>query len=802
MSPFLYELRLASRRLLRDWRISLPVVAVFALAISAATSVFTLVDAILYRDLPYADSDRLVRIWSTNPSRDITSFSTSNEDFLDWREAIHSMDLVAFTARNANLTGDGNPLRVIAGGATADFAPLLGIEPIVGRWFTPEEDRPGGANVIVLSHELARDRFNTPDSAVGLMVEIEGQPAQVIGVLPPGFRFADLPPDLWRPLQAQFNPDARDNREIAVLGKLVPGTSFEAAQTELQSVASDIARRYPNQNAGWSARLEKLRTWIVPASVRSGLGVVFGAVLLVLLIACFNIAGLLLARLSRRHKEFVVEMALGAGQWRLVSQGLAEALLLAASGGILGALLADWTISGGRIAAADTLPLAHLAQLDWRALLFAACTVTVATLLTGLVPAFRTTRAQLAESLKEGGRSSVGGRNSSRFRTVLAAGQLALSIALLIAAGLMLQSLQRLQNAPLGFAPEQVVTASIAPPRSAYPSQEAWTALLRSTLDRLRETPGVQSAGFLTGLPFSSGNTSIDIGSNLPSALANGETLQTFWRIASPGYFATMGIPLIEGRDFTETNDGNVAREVVLTRAAAESLWPGERAVGKQILTGSSGPPIDVVGVADDIRLHQLETVSGPGIYVNYRYWSWGVGSFVVKSDGDPSTFVPAIREAVADSDPDLPLYDVGRMTAKVHDAAKVARLNSSLITGFASLAALLATIGIYGVLAFWVDQRRSEFGLRLAVGAQSLDILGLVFRDVGRLFAAAAVTGVGLAWVLSRFLEAALYETDPFSLAVYSAVVTLAGLVTLCASWLPARRAARINPVVALRHE
>lgn len=802
MTSLLHELRQAARRLRKDWRVALPVIAIFALAIGATTAVFTLVDAVLYRDLPFADPDRLVRVWSTNPGRDITRFSTSNEDFLDWRDSLGAIDLAAFTGRSANLTGDGNPVRVIAGLADAGFAPLLGIEPAFGRWFTASEDQPGSPQVAVLSHELARARFGSPEAALGGSVEIEGRPVEVVGVLAQGFRFLDSPADLWRPLQLRFNPDTRDNRDIEVIGKLSAATTLGEARTELESVAAEIARRFPDKNRGWSARYETFREWVVPPSVRVGLSVLLGAVILVLLIACFNVAGLLLARAGRRNKEFVVQAALGAGRRRLISQSLADALVLATAGGLLGALLADWTVSWVRIQAADVLPLSNFARLDWRALLFAAGAVTIATLLTGLAPAFRIVPQRLAEALKEGGRCGSAGRQTNRFRTTLAAGQLALSIALLIGAGLMLQSLDKLRNAPLGFDPNNVIAASIAPPRSAYPSQQSWTALLRATLERLRNTPGVESAGFLTGLPLSPGNTGIDISSNLPSTLNDGETLQTVWRVASPGYFQTMGIRLIEGQDFTETDDGAIARQIILTRAAAETLWPNQSAVGKQVVIGLSGTPIDVIGVVDDIRNRELETVSGPGIYINYRYWAWGVGSFVVKTAGAPAALVPAIREAVAESDPDLPLYDVKTMSAIVADAASVARLNSALLTGFAGAAALLAAIGIYGVLSFLVEQRRSEFGVRLAVGAKSADILRLVFASAARLFAAAAIAGLGLAWTLSRFIAGVLYETEPLSIAVYAAVVMLAAIVTIAATWLPARRAAQVNPVVALRHE
>lgn len=802
MSQVFYELKLAVRRLRKDWRVALPVIAIFALAIGATTSVFSLVDAILYRDLPFADANRLVRVWSTNPSRNITEFSSSNEDFLDWQKSIRKMELAAFTARSANLTSDGNPQRLIAGLSTSDFPTMLGIQPAFGRWYAPEEDKPGGPQVAVLSHELARDRFALPAAALGQSVSIEGQPVRVVGVLPQGFRFLDYPVDLWRPLQLQFNPNARDNHEIEVIGKVAAGATVEEAQLELQALAAEIGRLYPNQSSGWSARLEPVRDWIVSPSVRTSLGVLFGAVFLLLLIACFNVAGLLLARASRRHKEFVVEAALGADRWRLISQSLAEALLLAACGGVLGALLADWTVSWVRVAAIEILPLSNFARLDWRALLFAGGVVTIATLISGLATAFRLTRGQLAESLKEGGRSGSASLQTNRFRTVLAAGQLALSIALLVGAGLMLKSLNNLQNAPLGFNPDGIITASVAPPRSSYPTQESWTALFRTSLEQIRNTPGVVSAGILSSLPFSYGNTSIDISSNSPSTLTGNETLQTFWRVASPGYFKTMGIALLEGQDFTESNDENIARQVVLTSSTARALWPNESAVGKQIVIGISGAPIDVVGVVDDIRQRELEALAGPGIYINYRTWAWGTASFVVKTEGDPTALVPAIREAVAAHDSNLPLYDIKTMSAIVDDAASVAKLNSSLITGFAVAAALLAAIGIYGVLAFLVDQRRNEFGVRLAVGAQATDILRLVFNDAGRLFSAAAVVGLGLAWGLSRLIAGALYETESFSIAVYSAVVLLAALVTFAASWLPARRAARVDPVIALRRE
>ena len=800
-SSFFYDLRLALRRLGKEWRFSASVVAILALGIGSSVAVFSLMDAVAFRDLPFDDPERLVRIFSTNPGRNIQFFSTSAPDFLDWRERAETFDVAAMELRNETLTGDGPAERVSVATVTHGFGTLLGLEPRWGRWFTPEDDEPGGPQTVVLSHDLARQRFESPEAALGQDVEIDGVRRTVVGVAAPGFSFPHGA-ELWRTLQLEYFAPNRDNRNYFILGKLREGATLEQVQAELRNLTAQSARAYPDKNEGWSARAVSLRSWLVPGGVRSGLKMLFGAVLLVLLIACFNVAGLLLARAGRRQGQFVVQAALGASRHRLLTQTLTESLVLATAGAALGGLFAEWTVALAAARAADIVPLADLARLDARTLGFAAGLMVVVALLTGLAPALRASRTSLADSLREGGRSASAGRSTQRFRRVLAVAQLAVSLALLAGAGLFLESLRRLEHAPLGFDPAQVLVATVATPRNAYPTQESWTALLQATLERIRAAPGVVSAGLSTGLPFGRGNTSIDISSPLPSALPAGTTLQTYWRVVSPGFFETMRIPLLEGEAFRDAAGGEAPPPVILSRAAARALWPNDSAVGKQIRIGSDGGVLQVVGIADDVRQRELDTVAGPGMYIHYAYWGWGAASFAVRMEGDPQAAAAIVRRAVEAGNPDLPVFEMEPMTARVSRAASQARFQSMLLAGFAAIAALLAAIGLYGVLSFTVEHRRRELALRLAVGATWTDIRRLVLTSAARLWLAGASVGIVLAWTLGRLIQTSLYETQPTDPSVYAAVIVLLALIALAAAWFPARRASGVDPASALRQD
>ena len=799
-STLLYDLRLALHRLAKERRFTAAVVAILALGIGSSVAVFSLLDAVALRDLPFADPERLVRIYSTNPGRNVQFFSTSATDFLDWQTQAQTLDVAAMEDRSETLTGPDGPTRARVAAVTQSFGPLLGLEPRWGRWFTPEDDAPGAPLTAVLSYDLARGRFGSPEAALGQDVELDGSPRRIVGVAPPGFRFPSGV-DLWRTQQLVYNPANRDDRNLEVFGKVREGATLEQAQAELQSLAATSARENPGKNEGWSARADNLRSALVPESVDAGLTMVFGAVLLVLLIACFNVAGLLLARAGRRRKEMVVQTALGAGRARLLRQAFAESLALALAGACLGALLAEWLVALTAARAADILPLVDLARVDARALAFAAALTAIVALLTGLAPALRVSNVKVADALREGGRGASAGRSTQRFRRVLAAAQLAVSLALLAGDGLLIQSLRHLESAPLGFDAANVMTVSVSTPRQTYASQQQWTAFFQGALGRIRNAPGVVAAGMSTGLPLSQSNTGIDISSPQPSALEPGKTLQTYWRVVSPGFFESLRIPILEGETFREA-DGAGAAQVILTRAAARALWPNDSAVGKKIRIGSNGGALRVVGVADDVRQRSLETFAGPGIYVHYAYWGWGVASFAVRTTGEPEAAVAAIREAVARLDPNMPLFDVRPMRAWVADAASQARFQSLLLTAFAAAAALLAAIGLYGVLSFMIEQRRGELALRLAVGATWADILRLVLNDAARLWCAGAAGGLLLAWALSRWIQTSLYEVEPTDAAVYASVTALLAAITLAAAWLPARRAAAVDPATALRHD
>ena len=802
MTNLLYDLRLAARRLAKDWRFACTAIAIMAIGIGASTAVFSLLDAILLRDLPFREPDRLVRIWSANPGRDIARFSVSADDYLDWVDRSRTLELAAFAGRGAHLTGEGAPRRLSVGAVTASLPNVLGAGAAFGRWFTAEEDAPGGPNVAALSFDLARTEFARPADAVGRTLLLDGEPYLVVGVAQPGFRFPDET-DLWLPLRPRPLPGSRDNRDYAVIARLEPGASLEQARAEMAGVTAALAEQYPELNTGWTSNVTPLREALVSASARTTLWMLLGAVLLVLLIACFNVAGLAVARASARRQELTIQAALGASRGRLLAQRLAESFALAAAAALVGGILASWAVAAVQSQAPDALPLLDQARLDLRTLLFASAAAAFVALLTGLIPALRVSRVRIADDLREGARSagSRGGRQS--FRKLLVVGQLALSIALLVGAGLLLESLARLKSAPLGFEPGRALAAWTSLPASQYPNGASWTSFYRQLLDRVRAAPGVVAAGISSGPPFSGSGTSINIGSVEPSALGPGETLQTDWRIVSPDLFRALSIPLLEGRAYTEADTIEGATRAVLSESAGRRLWPQESAIGKHISIGSpGGRELEIIGIVGDVRDGRLEAEPDPTLYIHYGYWQWSSAALVVRTEADPASVTSAMREAVAAVDPNLPVYNVRTIESLVGDAAGQAELSSLLLGGFAAVAALLAAIGVYGLLSFLVEQRYSEFGVRLAVGAEARHIVRLVLSGAAILWVAGAAAGCALAWMLSRTLQSALFEVAADDPVIYAAALALLAAVTLAAAWRPAHRAGRIDPVIALRHE
>jgi putative ABC transport system permease protein len=793
---------------LHGWRLLLQkpgftaaVLVTLALGIGANTAVFTILDTVLLRPLPYSEPERLVRIWESNPARGWPQFGVSQPNFLDWREQGRGAfeRLAASTSRPHNLTLGGETERLPGVAVTHDFLPLLGVRPTLGRNFLPDEDAPGRGNpVVLLSRGLWQHRFGGDPEIVGRAITLNDVPHTVIGVLPE-FHWGRY--DVFVPLRPDPNENRGDHR-LSVYGRLKPGVSLDQAGTALAGVAAHLARQYPESNDGWTVTLNSFFDWAVPQESRRPLYLLLAAVALVLLIACANVAGLLLARAAGRRREIAVRAALGASRARLVRQLLAEAMLLALLGGGLGLLAAQWGLNVLKTAAETAVPRADEIALDHRVLLFALGTTVLTGLLFGLAPALQATRVDLQGALKDG--ATGDGRARQRARSVLVVGQVALSLVLLVGVGLLLRSLMALIDTPPGFDPRNLLTASINLPESRYPTAKEFAAFHQRLLQRLRGLPGIDAASIASGLPMDGNATMMEVHPDEAPAAPDGPAPSAQWRLVSPGYFRTMGIPLRAGRDLEERDlapDTFDLRGAVISETMARRLWPGQDPIGRRFHPwNATNPPVTVVGVAGDVRLFTLDETPGPAVY--FFFVRWNPIQIAVRTQGEPGAFAGLLRDEVRAIDPGVPVAQIRPMQELLGSTTSPRRFTMTLLAIFAGAALLLSGVGLFGLLAFLVAQRTRDIGVRLALGARRSDILRLVVGRAMHLTAIGVAAGLAGALALAGVIRSMLYGVgarDPLTLV---ATALLLVLVALLACWIPARRAARVDPIVALRCE
>jgi putative ABC transport system permease protein len=794
-SDVLHGLRL----LFRSPGFTTAVLLTLALGIGANTAVFTILNAVLLRPLPYEEPERLVRIWESNPGRGWPQFSVSQPNFLDWREQSGDVftTLAASTSRPQNLSGsDGEAERLPGLAVTHDFFRLLGVRPILGRDFLAEEDLPRhGRAVVVLSRALWQRRFGGDPAILGKTIPLDDVPHTVVGVVP-DFN--------WRPYEVfvPLNPDPQENRSdhrLAVYGRLKPGVGVEQARAALTGVAERLARAYPDSNEGWTVTLNTFFDWTVPPESRRALYLLLGSVGLVLLIACANVAGLLLARATGRRREIAIRAALGAGRGRLIRQLLAEALLLAALGGALGALGAYWGVQALAVMADTALPRADEISVDATVLLFALGLSLATGLLFGLAPALQATRIDFHHTLKEGER---GGHGRQRARSALVIGEVALSLVLLVGVGLLLRSLVSLLHVEPGFDARNVAAARLNLPASRYPTSKEAAAFQERLLERLRGLPGVEGVAVTSGLPMDGNNTAMEIYAEDAPPTADGTAPAASWRLVSPGYFRTMGIPL-RGRDLRDddlTDQGDL-RGAVISETLARRLWPDQDPIGRRFHPfGPKNAPVTVVGVAGDVRLVSLED-SPPGA-AYFKYIMWNPMQIAARIQGDPRSFAPLLRAAVQAIDAGVPVTSLGTMEDLAASSTAARRFTITLLAVFAGTAVLLSGVGLFGLLAFLVAQRTHDIGIRLALGARRQDILRLVVGRAMLLTSIGIGAGIAGSLALAGWIRSMLYGVgarDPITLA---ATMVLLVVVALLACWIPARRALRVDPIVALRFE
>ena len=805
----LQDIRYAVRKLSRTPGFTTIAAFTLALAIGATTAIFSVIDGVLLKPLPFRDPERVVRVTNL---RDGNRMVSSVPDFLDIRAQSKSYaSLAALDNQAMNLTGGSEPERIGAARVGATFWSLLGVTPQVGRGFAPNEDSQSAARTVVLSDGLWKRRFGGDRRIVGKTIALDGNSFTVIGVAPAGFSFPDRP-DVWIPLvfaQDDLNPDGRGAHWMGIMGRLAPNVTVTQATSELVTITRRLEQQYPESNTNMSGAVIPMQEYLV-GDVRPALYVMLGAVAFVLLIACANVANLLLVRAASRESEMAVRTALGAGAWRLVRQLVIESVLLAMIGGVFGTLLALWGVDLLLSMAPNGLPRINEVTVNGSVLVFTAGVTAVTGVLFGLFPALHAARANVGGMLKEGMRGSSGGVASRRARNTLVMAEMALAVVLLVGAGLLIRSFSKLLAVDPGFRAERVVTFAIAAPDTKYGQYAQRRELVSNLVERMKRVPGAQGAAVVTGLPLSNimMRTSAHIVGTPPER--PGERKSTDVAMATPGYFTTMGIPLVAGRDFTDRDGSGAPVVSIVNQEFVKRYFPNENPIGKRIELGwdqdtaSTGGNMtlggEIVGVVANVKRRGLSQEVFPETYASYMQPTFSNFSVVVRSTADPSTVMAAIRAQIRELDRDLPLSDLRQLKELVAASVSRPRFYTTILGVFASIALILAAVGIYGVISYAVSLRTRELGIRIALGATGRQVSGLVLQQgVGLAIAGVAVGGAGAYW-LTRLLSKLLFgvsATDPLTFVGVAALLTA---IAAIASFVPARRAAKVDPLLAMR--
>jgi putative ABC transport system permease protein len=808
MDKLISDIRYAFRILLKNRGFTVVAVLALALGIGANTAIFSVVNSVLLRQLPYPQPDRLVMVWETEKSGAPTLVSPGN--FVAWSEQNETCEqIAALRGWYANLSGVDEPERLRGAMGTARLFEALGVAPMLGRTFSPDEDQPGSNRVVVLGYGLWKRRFGSDPSVVGRTVTINGIDRTVIGVMPTQFKLPIITigksaeqTEIWTTWV--MDPSYRKRRDIGqllVIARLKQGATAEQAQAELSAI-SYRSNPTPATDQRLDSQVVPLHRSLV-GNVRPALLVLLGAVGFVLLIACANVANLLLARAATRQKEMAIRAALGAGRRRIIRQLLTESIVLALIAAVIGLVFALWSTDALVALSPADLPRLEEISIDLRVLGFTLVVSLLTGVIFGLAPAWQASTTDLNESLKEGGRTSTAGFGRRRTRNVLVISELALAVVLLVGAGLMIKSFVRLNGVDAGFDAQNVLTLAVSLPGAKYPESEQQTAFFQQVISRIESLAGVQSAGAVSAVPLTGWQNKTSFAIDGRQEMSQTEELHA----ASPGYFQAMGIPLLRGRAFTEQDRSNAERVVIVSEGLAHRYWPGEDPIGKRIQLGGDPhePWRTIVGIVGDIKQSGLDSESTREYYISYLQDTWGITSdmtLTVRTISDPLSLVAAARSQVQVVDKDLPAYNIRTMAQLRALSAAPRRFQMVLLGCFAGLALLLSAVGLYGVMSYAVTQRTHEIGVRMALGAQSRDVLKLVVSQGLVLTAIGVMLGLVAAFGLSRLIASLLYGVSATDPATFLLVSLLLVAVALLACYLPARRASKTDPMVALRYE
>jgi putative ABC transport system permease protein len=798
----LNDFRYALRQLIKAPSFTAVAIITLALGIGACTAIFSVVNTVLLRPLDYPDPDRIVNIRETNLPQ-FPEFSVSPPNYLDWQKQTRSYEyLAAYSGAGMNLTGEGEPQRLVGIKATANYFDVFGMKPVLGRMWLPEEDAVGKNHVVVLSYAFWQRVFGGARDIVGRSIQLNGEPYTVVGVAPTGGLTSKV--DLWTPMA--FKPDetandARGGHYINVFGRLKPGVSVTQAKAELDVLATQLAQQYPDSNKGWGIFIMPMQDYMV-RDVKPVLYTLFGAVGCVLLIACANIANLLLARATARHREISIRAALGAGRARLMRQLLTESVVLAICGGLAGVLLAWLGLHALLALAPPSLPRVSEIHLDTGVLLFSLALSVLTGLVFGIAPAWLAARADVNEALKQGSRGSTEGGARGRLRSALVVIEVVFALMLLGGAGLLARSFMQLAHVDPGFNPENATLLRLSLPQKKYAKPEQQNAFVDALLERVKVLPGVQAAGVTHSMPLVSDYV---LGFNIEGrpAIAPSDLPNTNYYTVTPDYFKAMGIRLLRGRMFTPQDDAKAPRVAIINETMARQHFPNEDPIGKRInITNGPDTWREIVGIVGDIKQYGVDKATSAQSYEPFAQVPFSSVNVVVRTNGSPAALLGALRPAVYSVDKDQPIGAIRPLEEIMADSIARQRFAMTLLSVFSAVALVIAAIGIYGVMAYNVVQRTGEFGIRMALGAQRGDVLRLVLTQGGKLIGLGLVIGLAATLALSRAMGSMLFNTSAYDPLTLAKITLLLAAVALVACFFPANRATKVNPIEALRTE